>query len=132
MKKIVLLLLVLWVSSCAFAQKKSKSMQNLQPGFVHTVYFWLKNPDSQADKAALEAGIQTLLAIDAIKTAYIGSPAETRRPVIDHSYSVSVTFVFNSQAEQDVYQAHPIHLKFVETCSQLWERVQIYDATSVR
>ncbi|MBC8112574.1 MAG: Dabb family protein [Verrucomicrobia bacterium] len=107
-------------------------MQNLHTGFVHTVYFWLKNPDSQADKAALEAGIQTLLAVDAIKMAYIGSPAETRRPVIDHTYSVSLTFIFNSKAEQDVYQSHPIHLKFVETCSQLWDRVQVYDATSVR
>ena len=103
---------------------------NLKTGFVHTVFFWLKNPDSTADKAQLQAGLHTLLAINAIKTAYIGQPASTNRGVIDTTYSLSLTFIFDNKAEQDTYQTHPTHLAFVAACEHLWERVVVYDAVS--
>ncbi len=101
---------------------------SLQKGLVHTVFFWLKNPDSQADQDALEVGLKELAKIDLIKTAYIGKPAATNRPVIDSSYSFSITFVFDNPADQDVYQTHPDHYKFIDNCKDLWERVQVYDA----
>ncbi len=95
---------------------------------VHTVFFWLKNPDSSADRQALRAGLDTLKSIPEIDKAYIGAPAATRRPVIDSSYNWSITFVFSTAANQDIYQDHPIHLEFIATCAHLWERVQVYDA----
>lgn len=103
---------------------------NLKTGFVHTVFFWLKNPDSAADKAQLQAGLHALSKIDAIKTAYIGQPASTNRGVIDTTYSLSLTFIFDNKADQDTYQTHPTHLAFVATCEHLWERVVVYDAVS--
>jgi Stress responsive A/B Barrel Domain len=103
---------------------------NLKTAFVHTVFFWLKNPDNTAEKAQLEAGIRSLTAIDAIKTAYIGQPADTNRGVIDTSYAFSITFIFDNKEDQDVYQVHPIHLAFVESCKHLWEKVIVYDAVS--
>jgi hypothetical protein len=103
---------------------------NLKTGFVHTVFFWLKNSESTADKAQLKAGLQAIATIDVIKTAYIGEPATTNRGVIDTSYTLSLTFIFDSQEDQDVYQTHPIHLAFVEACKHLWERVVVYDAIS--
>ncbi|MBD2700923.1 Dabb family protein [Spirosoma sp. BT702] len=96
--------------------------------FVHTVFFWLKHPESQADHDALRAGLGSLKEITDISAAYVGTPAETRRPVIDHSYDFSITFVFADKAAHDTYQEHPIHLKFVDTCAHLWTRVQVYDA----
>ncbi len=96
--------------------------------FVHTVFFWLNNPDNQSDQDALRTGLETLKNIDAIHTAYIGKPAETRRAVIDHSYDFSLTFIFTDQAAHDVYQVHPVHKKFVADCAHLWSRVQVYDA----
>jgi hypothetical protein len=107
-----------------------KKSTNLKTGFVHTVFFWLKNPDNVADKAQLKAGMQSLTAIDVIKTAYIGQPAGTNRAVIDSSYSMSLTFIFDNREDQDIYQTHPIHLAFVDTCAHLWERVVVYDALS--
>jgi hypothetical protein len=101
---------------------------SLQKGFVHTVFFWLKNPSSQTDQDALEAGLTELAKIDLIKTAYVGKPAPTDRPVIDSSYSFSITFVFDNAADQDAYQTHPDHYVFIDNCSALWERVQVYDA----
>ena len=96
--------------------------------FVHTVFFWLRNPENDTDRATLLRGLNTLPAIEAIGQAYIGSPATTRRPVIDHSYDFSLTLVFTDMAAHDVYQVHPIHEQFVAQYAALWTRVQIYDA----
>ena len=96
--------------------------------FVHIVFFWLKHPEEQANHEALRAGLDSLTSIDADTTVYIGTPAETRRPVIDHSYDFNLTMVFADKAAHDAYQEHPQHLAFVEKCAHLWERVQIYDA----
>lgn len=96
--------------------------------FVHTVFFWLGRPESQDDRNALRAGLESLKGVKEISAAYIGSPAETRRPVIDHTYDFSLTFVFADQAAHDAYQVHPVHLEFVAECRHLWERVQVYDA----
>ncbi len=98
--------------------------------FVHTVFFWLNRPESQDDRDALRAGLESLKGIDAISKAYVGIPADTRRPVIDHSYDFSLTFVFADRAAHDAYQVHPIHLEFVDVCKHLWLRVQIYDTVT--
>ncbi|UFH56062.1 Dabb family protein [Spirosoma sp. KNUC1025] len=98
--------------------------------FVHTVFFWLKHPENQEDHQALRAGLESLKGVTDISAAYIGTPADTRRPVIDHSYDFSLTFVFADKGAHDAYQVHPIHLAFVEQCAHLWERVQVYDAVS--
>ena len=95
--------------------------------FIHTVFFWLHHPESQADHDALRAGLESLKAVTDISAAYIGTPAETRRPVIDHTYDFSLTFVFADKAAHDTYQTHPIHLAFVDQCAHLWQRVQVYD-----
>jgi Stress responsive A/B Barrel Domain len=101
---------------------------NLKTAFVHTVFFWLKNPDNAAEKAQLEAGLRSIAAVDTIKTAYIGQPAATNRGVIDASYSFSITFIFDNAEAESVYQTHPTHLAFVESCKHLWEKVIVYDA----
>jgi len=96
--------------------------------FVHTVFFWLNNPASDADRQALRAGLETLKSIEHADAAYVGAPAPTRRPVIDHTYDWSLTLIFKDQAAQDAYQVDPTHLKFVEDCARYWERVVVYDA----
>ena len=98
--------------------------------FVHHVYFWLKNPGSADDRARLLKGLQTLPTINLIKTAHIGVPADTNRPVIDASYHFSLLLLFNNRQDQDAYQTHPTHLKFVEDCSALWTKVIVYDSVN--
>ena len=98
--------------------------------FVHTVFFWLAHPESQSDRDALHAGLGSLKGINNISVAYIGKPADTRRPVIDHTYDFSATLIFTDRAAHDAYQVHPVHLEFVAECAHLWNRVQIYDAVN--
>ncbi|MBC7920944.1 MAG: Dabb family protein [Ferruginibacter sp.] len=96
--------------------------------FVHHVYFWLKNAGNQEEKARLLEGIRSLGQIETIQTVHVGVPANTNRDVIDTSYTLSLLLIFNDLKDQEVYQTHPVHLKFVETCAGLWSRVVVYDS----
>lgn len=96
--------------------------------FIHHVFFWLNDPSSAADKAALIKGLEELASVQTIQSHYIGTPAATRREVIDSSYDVSWCLFFNNAADQDAYQVDPAHLAFVEHCKHLWRKVVVYDA----
>jgi hypothetical protein len=96
---------------------------------THHVFFWLKNPNSKEDLQKLLAGLKTLSKIETVKKLYIGVPASTeKREVVDNSYSASELMFFDDVEGQNVYQVHPIHKKFVEECSHLWEKVIVYDS----
>jgi len=101
------------------------------PKLAHHVFFWLKNPASKEDLAALLKGLATLRQIETVRGAHFGVPASTeKRDVVDNSWSASEILFFDDTAGQKTYQDHPIHKKFVEDCSHLWERVVVYDAIS--
>jgi hypothetical protein len=96
---------------------------------IHSAYFWLKNPDSIADRDALVAGLKTLAEVPSVKVLHIGLPASTeKRDVVDNSFHVSEIMFFEDVQGQNDYQSHPIHLAFVERCAHLWERVVVHDA----
>lgn len=100
--------------------------------FVHHVYFWLNNPESQEDKAKLIAGLQKLAkSAKTIKQHHIGTPSTTNRDVIERSYQVSWLLFFKNKAEQDIYQTDPAHLRFIEECSPLWKKVIVYDSEDI-
>jgi hypothetical protein len=99
---------------------------------AHHVFFWLKNPTSADDLGKLIEGIRSLEKIETIRMIHIGVPADTeKRPVVDSSFSVSELIFFEDVKGQNTYQDHPIHKKFIEECSTLWEKVIVYDAMSV-
>jgi hypothetical protein len=96
---------------------------------VHHVFFWLKNPGSKADRDKLVAGVKALAKIPTVRELRVGVVASTeKRDVVDNSWGVSELIFFSDLAGQQAYQDHPIHLKFVETCSPLWDKVIVYDA----
>jgi hypothetical protein len=99
-----------------------------QNQFIHHVYFWLNDPGSHDNHAALLAGLQALSEVPSIKQFHIGIPANTNRDVIETSYALSWLVVFDTAAEQDAYQVDPIHLHFVESCKHLWKKVIVYDS----
>jgi len=96
---------------------------------IHHVFFWLKEPKNEVHKKQLVAALNDLLKVKTIRMSHIGFPAGTEsRDVVDHSYSVSYMVMFDNQADQDAYQIDPIHLKFVEENSHLWNKVVVYDS----
>jgi hypothetical protein len=99
----------------------------------HHVYFWLKNPASKEDQAKLITGVKTLTTIETIKGFHIATPAATEdRNVIDNSYSVSWLAFFDSEADEQIYQTHPLHLKFIEDYEHLWSKVVVYDSLQTK
>jgi hypothetical protein len=108
--------------------QQQKDMKNV---FVHHVFFWLKNAESKEDKARLIEGLKKLSAVASIGQFQIGHPAGTSRDVIDSSYAVSWLVLFNTREDQDSYQVDPIHLDFVKQCSQLWQKVTVYDSIAI-
>lgn len=100
--------------------------------FVHHVYFYLKNPKNAADTAKLIEGLTTLSKIKEIQFVHIGTPASTNRSVIEKGYDVSWLLFFKNLMEEEIYQTHPVHLKFIEDYSHLWEKVIVYDSVNAK
>lgn len=110
---------------------QADSMDNKKM-LAHHVFFWLKNPNSKEDRDKLIEGLKTLEKIETVKSLRIGVPASTeKRDVVDNSFSVSELMLFDDVEGQNAYQVHPIHKKFVEDCSHLWEKVIVYDAIDI-
>lgn len=98
---------------------------------IHHVFFWLKNP-SPENQQKLLAGLKTLAQIKTVRQLYIGVPASTeKRDVVENSYHASELMFFDTLQDQEAYQNDPIHKKFVEDCSHLWEKVVVYDVQDV-
>ena len=99
--------------------------------FIHHVFFWLKNQNSKQDKDALVEGLRKLSKMETIRQFHIGEPAGTDRDVIERSYSISWLLIFDSLEDEEIYQPHPLHKKFIEECSHLWNRVVVHDSVDV-
>ena len=110
----------------SFAPEPRKKM------LLHHVFFWLKNAASAEDRDKLIEGLRTLQKIESVRELHIGVPADTeKRPVVENSYSLSELMFFDDLAGQAIYQEHPIHKKFVENCSALWDKVVVFDSLDV-
>ena len=121
-----------FVATLIFGAANAKTMDKKKPKLSHHVFFWLKNPNSKEDRDKLIAGLRKLEKIETIRSLQIGVPADTeKRPVVDNSYAVSELMFFDDIAGQNVYQDHPLHVKFIEECSMLWDKVVVYDSLEV-
>ena len=95
---------------------------------VHSVFFWLREDLSDAERAAFRKGVDTLTTIGSAEAVYVGTPAATAaRPVVDTTYDIGLTVVAKDVPAHDVYQEDPIHLAFVNEFKGYWTKVTIYD-----
>ncbi len=96
---------------------------------MHHVFFWLKEPTNQAHRKQFEKAMNNLRKVETIKMSHVGIPAATEeRGVVESSYTYSYMVMFDTLEDQLIYQKHPIHLKFVEENSDLWNKVIVYDS----
>jgi hypothetical protein len=109
----------------------SVRVNNLEKLFIHHVYFWLKKPITPEVKAKFEKALNELVTIETIVDYHLGLPAGTNRDVIDTSYSYSLLVTFKNKEDQDIYQPHTKHQKFIADCQDLWEKVVVYDSVSI-
>jgi hypothetical protein len=101
-------------------------------GFVHSVFFWLKEPENREAHQEFLDHLRTFIdASDYVKSKHIGIKQASSREVVDSDYSYSLVVTFNNQEEQNQYQSEPVHVKFVEDAQHLWHKVVVYDSLSV-
>ncbi len=92
---------------------------------IHMVFFWLK---PGTDLVAFEAAVADLTTMAMVREGHVGIPAATgSRAVVDDSYDVALTLLFDDLAAHDTYQTDPAHTAFVEANHNHWTRVQVYD-----
>lgn len=102
------------------------------PKLLHQVFFWLKNKGSKADRDQLVAGLRGLSKIPTVRSLYVGVPASTEaRGVVDGSFDVSELMMFDSVADEKIYQDHPLHQEFIAKNSHLWDKVVVYDVATL-
>lgn len=96
---------------------------------IHSVYFWLKPELTDTQRADFRRGLESLAGVKSLVSLHIGTPAPLPpRPVLDGTYSFSLTGIFQDVAGHDVYQVDPLHKAFLENFRTQWTKVQIYDA----
>ena len=132
MKKLLLTLIVLFFVQMSMAQQQDMKME-LDPAFVHSVYFWLHNPDKAEDRAEFETAIKKLLKDSKYtKTNYLGTPPKAIRDVVDDSFTYNLLVTFESEEAQEMYQTEEAHLEFIESAKHLWNKVVVYDAIGLK
>ena len=94
---------------------------------THCVLFWGRPDLTAAERADFEAGLRSLLDIPLVVRGTVGSPVDTRRAVVDGSYTFALLLEFADVADHDAYQVHPIHDTFHDRCHGYWQRVVVYD-----
>ncbi len=130
MKNVILTFMLLTVA-INYGQTKNE-MKQFDSNFAHTVFFWLKNPDSQEDRKAFETSLQKFLDRSGFaKTNFIGVPPKASRDVVDGSFTYSLIVTFESAEAQQNYQDEAPHKLFIEESSKLWTKVIVYDSKGV-
>lgn len=122
------ILLTLLAISMSITVSQSQSV-SFPGNFVHSVYFFLNNPDNEDENELFLKNLNEFLENSQYLTSYhVAPPAGTDREVVDNSYHYNLVVTFNTKEEQDKYQTEEAHLKFIETSKHLWNKVQIYDS----
>ena len=94
----------------------------------HSVYFWLDESLSDEDRASFEGGLRALFDIDVVANGSFGKAAGTpERPVTQNTFDYALVLEFDSVEQHNAYQVHPDHGVFVDSFSQWFKEVRVYD-----
>ena len=104
-------------------KKTKKSM------LQHNVFFYLNEGASESEKEGFEKGMKDFVsAVKEIQKAEFGISAATEdRDVVDHSFGYALFVWFKSMDDHNIYQKHPAHEIFINSFSNLWKEVKVYD-----
>lgn len=112
----------------SFAQKKE-----IPGALVHTVLFWLKDPDNESDRKTFKNAVKEIFSTNPqIIAVHLGTPATTEnRPEVDNSFTYCYTLTFDSVEAEKAYQIDETHVKFVRLVEPILKKVVVYDSFSI-
>ena len=111
----------------------NKNINNTTGTLLHSVFFWLENPNSYQDRAIFEQAIRKLIQTNQQAVGnHLGRPAKSeKRDVVDSSFTYCFTMSFPNLEAQNRYQIDPTHHLFIKEAKHLWNRVLVYDSISI-
>ena len=127
---ILLLGTILLLGSCQTSARTTTPPMaaTTAPGMAHTVYFWLKDGLTDADRKSFEAGMKSLAGAPTVRRVFTGTPAATpSRGVVDNSFDYNLVLWFDDVAGHDAYQVSETHLKFVADHEAKFDVVKVFD-----
>jgi len=96
--------------------------------FSHIVIFWTHQDNPNAADELIAGANHYLKQVPGILHFHVGKMARSDRSVVDQTYQVGLNIVFPDKKTQDAYQAHPLHLEFVEKVfKRVCKGVIVYD-----
>ncbi len=129
MRSILCALLVLVLSvvlTPAFADSHAKS----EPGVIHMVVVWLKEPGNAEHRQRVIAGSKKLKQIPGVLDLRVGKVVPSDREVVDSSYDIALYLRFANKADLQAYLVHPIHKNTVkEEFVPVLDHYKVFDFT---
>jgi hypothetical protein len=96
--------------------------------FSHVVIFWTDPANPQAADELLDGMEKYLRPIPGVLHFHAGKMASSHRPVVDQTCQVALSIIFPDKQTQDDYQAHPLHVEFVNNVfKKTCRKVVVYD-----
>lgn len=95
---------------------------------VHNVFFWIKkDAPAGAAQQTLQDALK-YLKTPTVKQIFAGPPAKTEaRDVVNSTYDVGLTVLFEAVSDHDAYQEDPQHQVFIQRNKKNWSHVEVYD-----
>ena len=95
---------------------------------VHNVFFWVKKDAPASARQQLLDDCQKYLTSPTVKHLWVGIPADTpQRDVINATFDIGMTVIFEDVADHNAYQDNPQHDKFTERNKHNFLRVEVFD-----
>jgi hypothetical protein len=116
---------IYWKENGAMAQDRTAQ----EPMLAHNVFFTLRESNPENRKKLVAACHEFLTEHEG--TVFYAAGVlneELDREVNDRDFDVGLHIIFKTKADQDRYQTHPRHLKFIEESSGLWNKVRVFDS----
>ena len=143
MKRILQLLIIsvsvlLVLTTCESADENREITTTPTPDITvgmlqHNVYFYLNEDVTDEQKEQFEDGLRELLSIEEIFKSEMGVPGNTaERDVTDNTFGYSIFTWFETMENYEIYAEHPVHLEFIDTYSDLWAEVKVYDSELIQ
>ena len=82
--------------------------------FSHIVILWTDPGIPTATEELIAGANKYLKSVPGVLHFHVGRMASSHRSVVDQTYQVALNLVFPDKKMQDEYQAHPLHVEFVE------------------
>lgn len=130
--KLLLIFLTLLLFGCTSFRDPAQETQNefasVRSGVMHIVMVWLKEPGNEAHIKKVIAATEGLETIEEIQAIHVGLSIVSDRKIVDDSFDIGITMMFDNVDAMQRYLTHPEHKQTVKTILQpLASKILVYD-----